>query len=39
MEEEDLEDEAAKIEKKEAFSYFVELFLIIRIIHSEFPVS
>lgn len=34
-----LEDEAAKIEKKEAFSYFVELFLIIRIIHSEFPVS
>lgn len=32
-------DEAAKIEKKEAFSYFVELFLIIRIIHSEFPVS
>jgi len=39
VEEEDLEDKAAQIEKKEAFSYFVELVLIIRIIQSEFPVS
>ena len=37
MEGEDLEDKAAQIEKKEALSYFVELFLIIRIIQSEFP--
>ena len=39
VEGEDLEDKAAQVEEKEALSYFVELFLIIRIIQSEFPVS
>ena len=39
MEEEDLEDKVAQTEKKEAFPYFLELFIIIQIIHSEFPIS